>query len=192
MKAFMLCFVPLFVAIDPIGVLPIYLGLTSGLSRSAVSRVLWQSILTAGVVALAFLFVGEGLFQLLDITSADFMVAGGVLLFVLSLADLVAGDAARRRLKPQELGVVPLGVPILVGPAVLTTLLLLAHQHGRALTASVTVLNIAVVGLLLRYARPIDRLLGPAGMRALSKLASLILAAIAVKMIRQGLLILIG
>ena len=81
MRDFWLCFVPLFVAVDAIGVLPMYLSLTEGLDPSRVRRVLLQSVATATAVALAFLGGGKALMTLLGITVADFMIAGGVLLF---------------------------------------------------------------------------------------------------------------
>jgi multiple antibiotic resistance protein len=80
MLEFWLCFVPLFVAVDALGTLPIFISLTAGLDRARVRKVLWQSLLTATAVALAFLGVGKGIFALLGITVADFMIAGGSLL----------------------------------------------------------------------------------------------------------------
>ncbi|HRY28572.1 MAG TPA: MarC family protein, partial [Elusimicrobiota bacterium] len=82
MRTFWQCFVPLFVAVDAIGVLPIYLGLTQGFSREQHRRVILQSMLTATVVALAFLAAGPAVLRFLRITVPDFMVAGGTLLFV--------------------------------------------------------------------------------------------------------------
>ena len=184
-----LCFIPLFVAIDAIGVLPLYLGLTHGLDRRRQREVIWQSLVTALLVALAFLYAGEWVFRALQITDADFLIAGGSLLFAISLRDLLSADKGDRKLDRESLGAVPLGVPLIVGPAVLTTLLLLAQEHGRTLTALAAVSNILVVGLAFQSAKTIDRILGRAGMRALSKVASLILAAIAVRMIRQGVMI---
>lgn len=189
MAAFWLCFIPLFVAIDVIGVLPIFLGLTEGLKPATKRRIVWQSLLTALAVALIFLFAGDWIFGSLQITNADFLVAGGSLLFAISLRDLLSAEKGDRKVEPEGLGAVPLGVPLIVGPAVLTTLLLLAQEHGRTLTALAAVSNILIVGLAFREAKTIDRVLGRSGMRALSKVASLILAAIAVRMVRQGIMI---
>ena len=187
LESFVLCFVPLLVAVDAIGVMSMYLSLTAGLPRAAVDRILWQSLVTASVVALAFLLIGESLFQFLHVTSADFMIAGGILLFVISMSDILSGRKRQRQVEPDTLGAVPLGVPLIVGPAVLTTLILLSHRYGHGPTAIAVALNILLAGVVFRCSGVLNRLLGKSGMRACSKIASLILAAIAVRMIREGL-----
>ncbi|MHB1036848.1 MAG: MarC family protein [Pirellulales bacterium] len=186
MTAFWLCFVPLFVAMDPLGLLPIYLGLTEGLTRAERQRILFESLATAMAVSLAFLFMGQAVFSLLGIGVADFMVAGGVLLFGLSLADLLLPEKQPSAAVSENIGAVPLGVPLLVGPGVLTTLILLADQHGSVPTLLATLANILVAGAVFWWSAAIHRLLGKTGTRVLSKIASLILAAIGVMMVRKG------
>ena len=188
MLEFWLCFVPLFVAVDALGTLPIFISLTAGLTRAAVRKVLVQSLLTATAVALAFLGVGKGIFALLGITTADFMIAGGVLLFLLSLRDLLVGEREPLSRDPESLGAVPLGVPLIAGPAVFTTSLLLVEEYGLIPTLSALLVNIFVAGVIFWAAEFLTRLLGDSGMRALSKIASLILAAIAVMIVRKGIL----
>jgi multiple antibiotic resistance protein len=188
MKDFWLCFVPMFVAVDAIGVLPMYLGLIEGLEPSRVRRVLYQSIVTSAAVALAFLGAGKALLNLLGITVADFMIAGGILLFVISMTDLLTTEKTQRRVDADSLGAVPLGVPLITGPAVLTTSILLLDQHGPVPTAASVVLNIMIAGLFFRFAGPINHVLGRAGAKILSKIASLLLASIAVMIVRKGVL----
>ncbi len=187
MEEFWLCFVPLFVAVDAIGVLPLFLSLTQDMDQALRARVIRQSVLTALAVALAFLFVGRQVLGLLHIRIEDFMVAGGVLLFVISLTDILAGEKTRRRVDPQTLGAVPLGVPLIAGPAVLTTSLLLLNQHGPYPTAAAVLANVVLAGVVFRFAGALHRLLGEAGSRTVSKIASLLLAAIAVMVVRRGL-----
>lgn len=189
---FWLAFVPLFVAVDALGLLPLFLGLTEGLERTRVRRVVLQSTATALAVALLFLVGGPALLAYLGISPADFMVAGGALLFALSLWDLLSTEKPRPPGAPESLGVVPLGVPLLVGPAVLTTLLLLAEEFGRWVTGLALVANILLAGGLFWMAEPVHRVLGDAGTRALSKLAGLLLAAIGVMMVRRGVMALLG
>lgn len=188
MKDFWLCFVPLFVAVDAIGVLPMYLGLTEGLDPSRVRRVLLQSVATATFVALAFLGGGKALLTLLGITVADFMIAGGVLLFVISITDLLTAEKTQRRVDADSLGAVPLGVPLIAGPAVLTTSILLLDQYGPVPTAAAIVLNISIAGLLFYFSTSINHMLGGAGAKIISKIASLLLASIAVMIVRKGIL----
>lgn len=186
MKIFLLCFVPLLVAVDALGVLPIFIGLTEGLTNSQQRKVLIQSLLTASVVALVFLEVGPAILLALNITVSDFMVAGGILLLAISLNDLLTGEKRQRLVDPETLGAVPLGVPLITGPAVLTTSVLLANVHGTMMTALALLANIGIAGAIFWFAHPITRILGNAGTMILSKIASLFLATIAVMLIRRG------
>ena len=187
MKIFLLCFVPLFVAVDALGVLPIYISLIDGLSPAQNRKVLIQSLITASVVALVFLAIGPTILLALNITVSDFMVAGGLMLLVISLSDLLTGEKRQRLVDPETLGAVPLGVPIITGPAVLTTSILLAHVYGMGLTSLALLFNIGVAGAIFWFAQPITRILGNAGTMILSKIASLFLATIAVMLIRKGI-----
>jgi multiple antibiotic resistance protein len=188
MNTFLLCFLPLFVAVDALGVLPIFLSLTDGLSPSQKRRVLIQSLLTATAVALVFLAIGPSILAVLNITVSDFMVAGGILLLVISLSDLLTGEKRQRLVDPETLGAVPLGVPIITGPAVLTTSVLLANVYGMSLTALALLINMGIAGTIFWFAQPITRFLGNAGTMILSKIASLFLATIAVMLIRKGII----
>jgi len=185
-RAFLLAFIPLFVAVDPVGVMPVYLSLTLEQDARQKRRVILQSVTTAGLLAGGFVFLGKAIFSLLAIEEADFLVAGGAVLFVLSIIDLVSTEKNRRRPAP-DLGVVPLGTPLIAGPAVLTTSLLLVDQYGVSATLAAIATNVLLAGVVFRSSSLLIRIIGNAGARALSKITSLLLAAIAVRMIRQGL-----
>lgn len=187
MHQFWLCFVPLFVAVDAIGVLPLFLGLTEGIERPRLRHIIWQSLVTGTLVAVIFVVIGKAVFRLLGITPADFMIAGGTLLFALSLRDLLVVEKHSVPVDPESLGAVPVGVPLIVGPAVLTTILILVDQHGILPTITASVVNILLAGVVFWFARSIASRLGRAGTKAISKIASLLLAAIAVMMVRKGL-----
>ena len=187
MNIFLLCFVPLFVAVDALGVLPIFINLTDNLTPSQKRKVLIQSLITASAVALVFLAIGPTALNVLNINVSDFMVAGGILLLVISLSDLLTGEKRQRLVDPETLGAVPLGVPIITGPAVLTTSVLLANVYGMAITALALLTNIGIAGVIFWFAQPITRVLGNAGTMILSKIASLFLATIAVMLIRRGI-----
>ena len=187
MIEFWLCFVPLFVAVDAVGVLPIFFSLTQGMDRHKVHRTIYRSVATAAVVALIFLALGTVILDLLGITVADFMVAGGVLLFVLALGDLLANEKLQRQVDSDNLGVVPLGVPLITGPAVLTTSMLLLNQYGAGWTAAAIVANILIAGTVFFFAGTISRVLGQVGEKIISKIAMLLLAAIGVMMVRKGI-----
>ena len=182
---FLLAFVPVFVAVDAIGVLPMFLNLTEGLSKLERRKIVLQSFLTALGVAVGFIFLGKAIFGLMGVRVEDFMVAGGVLLFAISTVDLVSGRQFARAIP--TLGAVPIGTPLIVGPAVLTTSLILADVYGLWPTLLSVVVNIALACLIFLGADVLERALGRAGSRAVSKVAALLMAAIAVMMIRRGL-----
>ena len=188
MSDFWHCFVPLFVAVDPIGVLPVFMSLTEGIQRPRVRRIILQSVFSAAAVALLFLALGKGLLRYLGVTVADFMVAGGALLFGLSVSELLTTTKQQSGVDPESLGAVPLGVPLLAGPAVLTTAILLIDQYGPVPTGLAIVLNLLFAGLVFWASGAIYRVLGKTGAKIISKLASLLLAAIAVMMVRKGVL----
>ena len=186
LPAFVLAFIPLFVAVDPFGLLPVFFTLTQGLSAKKRNRVIRESLATALGVAIVFLFVGRFVFRVVGVTVGDFMVAGGLLLFVLAVIELVTPKGAIRALAT-DIGVVPLGVPLIVGPAVLATVLLLTTSYGVVATLIALCLNIALVGAMFLSADVFMRWLGEGGTKVISKIAGLLLAAIAVMLVRRGL-----
>ena len=184
MRNFAVAFVTLFVAVDALGVLPLFIGLTEDLAPRERRRIILQSLLTAVTAAILFVFFAKKVFDLIGIEVEDFMVAGGVLLFAIALLDLVSGRKFARQV--ETVGAVPLGIPLIVGPAVLTSSLILVDVTGAVPTLVAIVLNIAIAGAVFLGADLFTRLLGQAGSRAVSKVASLIMAAFAVMMIRRG------
>ena len=187
MTDFWLCFFPMFVAVDAVGVLPLFMHLTEGIDPRTVRRIIVQSMVTALVVALVFLAVGQWIFHYLGITVADFLIAGGILLFTISVIDVITVEKRVAQVDADSLGAVPIGVPLIVGPAVLTTIFVLVGEYGVAPTVAATVVNIVIAGAVFWLAGPINRVLGRSGSRALSKLAGILLAAIAVMMVRKGI-----
>jgi multiple antibiotic resistance protein len=186
MQAFWLCFVPLFVAVDALGILPLFISLTEGSGATARRRIILQSVLTATLVTLLFVLAGSAFLHLLGITVADFMVAGGVLLFTLSLTELIAPHRTTQ-VPGDDLGAVPLGVPLLAGPAVLTTSMLLGEQYGRMITIGAVIANMFLAGAVLWFAGAIYRGLGTTGTRVFQRVTLLLLAAIGVMTVRKGL-----
>ncbi|MBF0216987.1 MAG: MarC family protein [Candidatus Omnitrophica bacterium] len=186
LKNFWLAFIPLFVAVDAVGVLPVFVSLTESLSKKERLLVVWRSLLTATGLAIGFIFLGKAVFHILNITIADFMVAGGLLLFAIAIIDILNPTKNKGKAGVDEMGFVPLGTPLIVGPAVLTTSLLMLDVHGIAVTLVAVLVNIVLAGAVLLSADSIIKILGISGTRALSKVISLLLAAIAVMMIRKG------
>jgi len=185
---FLQAFIPLFVAIDPIGLAAIFLGLGRNMDRAQRQKVADQATWTGGLVALGFLFLGQSVFKAVGISVSDFQIAGGLVLFILAARDLVQSAAEPEKL-PSDFGVVPLGMPLIAGPASITTLLVLAQNSAVGLWVTLLALaaNLALVVFALHYSEMLGRRIGATGLRAISKIISMLLAAIAVGMIRQGL-----
>jgi multiple antibiotic resistance protein len=188
-RPYILSFIPLFVAVDAIANIPIYLSLVEHVSKPDRKKVVLDAVVTATAVAIIFMFIGKGVFSLLGITIADFQIAGGVLLFVIAVRLLLPGaqKSALTGSHDKDLGVFPLGTPLITGPAVLTTTLMMLNSFGTLVTLVSVVLNMFFVWITLVKADTIMRLIGPHGTRAFSKIMYILLAAIAVMMIRLGI-----
>lgn len=186
-QKFLQAFIPLFVAIDPIGLAAIFLGLGQNVAPERRQKIADQAVWTGGLVALGFLLLGKSVFAALGISVGDFQIAGGLILFVIAAKDLLSSAAEGEKL-PEDFGVVPLGMPLIAGPASITTLLVLAQNEAVGLVVTLVALavNLALVVLALHYSEWLGRRIGGTGMRAISKIISMLLAAIAIAMIRQG------
>ena len=187
MRTLLQAFIPLFVAVDVVAVVLVYLGIGMPADEPAGRRLVLEATMTAAAVGIGFLLVGDAILSFLRVSVGDFQVAGGLLLLVLSVYDLLHPELPLRQPGAHP-GVVPLGIPMIVGPAVLTTLLTVARTHGYTMTLIAFALNLVIVWAALRWASVIGRVLGEAGSRAISKVFSLVLAAIAVTFIRQGVM----
>jgi multiple antibiotic resistance protein len=179
-------FIPLFVAFNVLGILPIFVSVTSEMEHSEEKRVARQSILTAFFVSIGFLAAGKSVFALLGITVSDFQIAGGILLFIIAVVDLIFPEKTRT-LPRETMGVVPIGIPLIVGPAVLTLLLMIVHTYGYFSTVFCLILNLLVVWLVFGQSHRIMAFLKEGGAKGLGKVSSLLLAAFAMVMIRVGL-----
>lgn len=183
---FLYSLIPIFVAIDAIGVLPAFFMFTQGLKKEERDRVATQSIITAFLVTVGFIFVGKAIFQALDIKVEDFMIAGGLVLLVIAVADILRVGVIRIS-RGATIGAVPLGTPLIAGPATLTTALILVGTQGVVPVILSVIVNILFAWVVFLQADRIVKIMGVSGSKAVAKVAALILAAIGIKMIRLGL-----
>jgi multiple antibiotic resistance protein len=149
-------------------------------------KILFQAILTAAAVGISFIFLGKLVFLFLGVTVPDFKVAGGLVLLILAVTDLLSSEPAYRKMTG-TVGVVPLGVPLVAGPGVLTALVMQADTVGIWITLAAFAGSLAATLLIFRSDRAIQFFLGKDGTRAISKVANLLLAAYGVMMIRSGI-----
>ena len=189
LKPYILSFIPLFVAVDAIGNIPIFLSLVEGTSKTQKRKIVFDAVFTATLVAVIFMFIGTWVFSLLGITIPDFQIAGGALLFVIAVRLLLPGaqKSGLTSSHDKDMGVFPLGTPLITGPAVLTTTLMMMNSFGVLATLVALVSNMFFVWITLVKADTIIKLVGPSGTRAFSKIMYILLAAIAVMMIRHGI-----
>ena len=185
---FLQAFIPLFVAIDPVGLAAIFLALGKDVAPARRQIIAKQATLTGGLVALGFLFLGQSVFKAVGISVSDFQIAGGLIIFILAAKELIQPAGLPANL-PEDFGVVPLGMPLIAGPLAITTLLILAQNEAIGLTITLVALaaNLTLVALVLRYSEWLGEKMGPTGLRAISKIIAMLLAAIAISMIRNGL-----
>ena len=184
---FLWCFIPLFVAIDTGGLLPLYTGMVQDFSERQKRIIILHSLTTALGVSTGFILLGNVIFGVLAITVADFQIAGGLVLVVLGIVDLISEEKVRRR-PADTMGIVPLGVPLIVGPAVLSISLHLLQRYGLGYTLLSLIANLFIVGVAFRFSSILLRIFGKGGAAALSKIFTLLLVAIAVRMIRSGIM----
>ncbi len=196
---FLSSFVILFSVVDPVGNVPVFLGMTTGDSEARRRHYASRATLTAVLTLLFFLLFGQGVFQLFDITLPAFQIAGGIILLIIAL-DLLQATHSGVRLDNSEvaegmektdISITPLGIPLLGGPAAITTVIVLSSQRPGYEGVGIVAVVIVAVGascyIALRSASRLSRLLGVTGIHVTSRLMGLILLAMSVQYLLNGL-----
>lgn len=186
LQSFIWTFVPLFIVIDAFGNLPFVISLSEGMSRRERRKMIHLATATAALVGLVFLFFGQFILRVLGISVGSFAIAGGLILLVLSIKYMTTGVMVEV-IKEEMVAVVPIGTPLTVGPATITTLLLLATQFPLYLILISFALNMLITWVVFLSSNQIVRFMGEGGLKAVSRVFSLLLAAIAVSMVIRGL-----
>lgn len=193
-------FLPLFVAINIPGILPIYIGMTETFTVAERRSLLVRALAAALILAVAMLFAGQVIFDALGITVNDLRVGGGLILLVIAITDLAFGELKNRRSGDEEepdlhegstsmrdLPIVPLGIPLIIGPGAITTILVSEGSYGWLVTLLAIAINGALVFVAFSFGPRLLGFFGPDASKAVAKVASLFLAAISVAMIRGGI-----
>ena len=197
-SALVAAFLPLFVAINIPGILPIYIGMTETFSSRERRQLLVRALAAAAVLAVLMLFAGEVIFSTLGITLNDLRVGGGLILLIIAITDLAFSDYKKRRggrngdalgeldAEDPELPIVPLGIPLIIGPGAITTILVAEGEFGWGLTLGSILMNLFLVFVAFTFGPALLKFFGKDTSKAVAKVASLFLAAISVAMIRAG------
>jgi multiple antibiotic resistance protein len=180
-------FAALFVILDPLLSVPIFTSMTRGQSSAEINRQALIAIAVAGFLMYIFLFFNFFIFGTLGITIASFQIAGGILLFLLGLQMALGIDIGRTKEHPRTAAGVVIGTPLLCGPGAITTVLLLAEDNGMFITAAAIALTLAATFLVLRFSFQIQYVLGVTVTEILGKILGMLVAAIAVSIIADGI-----
>ena len=183
---FVMTFVPLFIVIDAFGSLPFLIMSGQDMDRRQRTRIVNYAVLTATLVGLVFLFLGQFILNIMSIEVQEFAIAGGIVLLVLSIKYMITGHMVNV-VKEEMVAIVPIGTPLTVGPATIATLLLLAGRFPLYMVLVSFALNMVITWVIFFLSQKIARFLGQGGLTAVSRVFSLLLAAIAVSMIIGGL-----
>jgi multiple antibiotic resistance protein len=185
-QSFLLTFVPLFIVLDAVGTLPFLISLSEECTIKERSKIINIAVITATVVGFLFLFLGKIILNLMGISVGSFAIGGGIILMVLSINTMVSGHSIEAQ-KEEMVAVVPIGTPLTVGPATIATLLLLSTQYPLYWVVISFALNVILVWVIFVSGSFLMKFLGQGGVKAVSKVSSLLLAAIAVNMVIKGL-----
>jgi multiple antibiotic resistance protein len=183
--------IAIFVAMNVVSTAPIYLAMTEGMKSAERPALVRDATAMAAVVAVVICFLGNSLLTLMGVTLEDLRIAGGIVLIGLGFHDLVHSRQERKSRSMGDIGPVPIGVPLMVGPATMTTLMIGAEQSGQLLTSLALAPNLILSWVVMRNAHRVVPFVGESGAKALGKVMSLFLVAIGVAMIRSSLQILL-
>jgi multiple antibiotic resistance protein len=179
--------IALFVVIDPIGTIPLFFAITEKMGKGEWKSVSKTTIITAGLLLIVFAIAGTQILGLFGITIFSFMIAGGVLLFIVSIELLTHGEWRFGGTFVGESGVVPLAFPLLAGPGAITSVMISFQTAGLVVTLLSILIVISITYVILLLVNPIYRVLGRRGSMIITRVFAVLIAAIAIQYIVDGI-----
>jgi multiple antibiotic resistance protein len=180
--------IALFVVIDPIGSVPVFLALTQKMERTQKTSVTKTAIITAAGLLFVFAIAGTQILSIFSITISSFMMAGGVLLFIVAIELLTHGEWKFAAAGGQgESGIVPLAFPLLAGPGAITAVMISFQTAGLLVSALSIIIVIGITYIVLRYVDTLYRILGRRGSIIVTRVFAVLIAAIAVQFVVDGI-----
>ena len=179
--------IALFIVVDPFGNIPIFIGLTEKMPSQQRKRVFHSATLIGFILLLVFTLVGQQILAFFNISLYSFMIAGGVLLLIIAVKLLIEGEWRVPTGSLEKLSSVPIAVPLLVGPGAMTTTMLNFQEFGIIITVAAVAIVFLIVWLVLKLIDPINRFMGKAGAAIVTRVMALLIAAIAVQYIINGI-----
>ena len=179
-------FITIFVVMDSIGNIPFFLEIVKGMPKNVVRKQLNMAITVAAVLMALFLFFGSQVLKLFSIDINSFRIAGGIILLIFGIHYVFGIQQKQRRENGYDISV-PIGTPLLVGPGVITTIIILTQINGVIITLLASVLSILSALIILRFSARFYTLLGKHWTNVVSRVMGIMLASIAVEFIRVGI-----
>ncbi|MEM1514828.1 MAG: MarC family protein [Candidatus Bathyarchaeia archaeon] len=177
--------ISLFIIVDPLGNIPIFIGLTAGIKGPERKRIFHTATMTGLILLLAFAIAGNQILSIFGVGLPSFMIAGGILLLIIAIRILVIGWE-EHKLSPESVGAVPIAVPLLVGPGAITTTILSLQEYGMLVTILSVVIVFIFTWLILKYIELLYGVLGRNGSAIVARVMALLIAAIAIQYIING------
>ena len=187
MEGLLKAFITLFVVMDPIGSLPIFTSLTKGMPLVEVKKNVNRSVLVAGILMFVFLFLGVQIFDFFGISIGSFRIAGGIILLIFGILFVFGMSGKFMKSHDGDLSI-PIGTPLLTGPGVITTIVILATENGPQVTIIAALLTLAATWIILMNSSRIYKILGVHWTNIISRVMGIILTAVAVEFIKKGIL----
>ncbi|MCD6132832.1 MAG: MarC family protein [Deltaproteobacteria bacterium] len=194
---FLRIFVAIFIIVDPVGLLPLFIALTHNYSKKRIERTVQLACLTAAFVLIIFAFAGNIILEIFGVTIPAFRIAGGIIVFIVALEMLQAKrtrlkttpEEEEKGLEQEEVGIVPIGIPMLAGPGAITTVVVFtsSSQEYTYITVVAIILTLLLTFFILKQAVFIHRILGPTGLNIFTRLMGLILAVISIQFVIDGI-----
>jgi multiple antibiotic resistance protein len=179
--------IALFIIVDPLGNIPIFVGLTENVSETQRNKIFNTAIIVGVVLLLVFAFTGQAIFEVFSLSIYSFEVAGGLLLLIISIRILILGSYHEKGQAIESMGAVPIAMPLLVGPGAITATILNLQSFGIIIAILSVLIVLAITWVILRYTNKIYRFLGKTGSVIIARVMALIIAAIAIQYILTGI-----
>ena len=179
--------IALFIIVDPLGNIPIFVGLTENMAINQRKKVFNVATLVAFVLLLVFAFTGNEILTIFGISIESFEVAGGILLLIIAIRILISGSMHEHAETPESVGAVPIAIPLLVGPGAITTTIFNLQVYNTAVTIAAVIIVLSITWVILRFIGRIYRFLGKTGSVVIARVMALMIAAIAVQYILTGI-----
>jgi multiple antibiotic resistance protein len=185
--AFWKSFLALFIIVDVLGNIPIFLSISARMTKTQRQKMLTRAVFASFWLLITFTLLGDFFFKFFGVSLDSFRIAGGILLLVISLKILLVGTWEEKQIDPESSGVVPIAFPLLAGPGAITQVIISTKQYGFLITF-ISILLVSIINyFVLKKIDSIYKFMGKSGSVVISRLMSIMIAGISVDFIVKGI-----